>query len=418
MLAIVALPARSQSDSADIDWSGHLKYQAAYTRYPADSVFRQYAGSDALDHTLDSRFNFSAAPSGDSRWDFNVAYQLMGVYGDGRELPAAQTGLLGTAPLPSDRTRLFDLADTIEENDDYALVHRLDRFNAGYTGEKFVARFGRQAISWGNGLLFTPMDIFNPFDPTLFDKEYKTGDDMLYSQYLRDNGHDIQLVSVFRRDPSSRDVEAEQGSLAVKYHALLGSSEFGGSELDLLAASHYDDTVLGIGGNTALGGAVVSGDIVYTDTGENAYTSYVAGLSYSWVWWEKNFSGIAEFYHNDFGLSDINSATDLLARPDLLERIERGELYALGRDYLAMSVTVELTPLFLLTPNIFANLHDSSALVQLSAQYNWKQNLQWLFAASIPTGSDGSEFRGIRTGVTDQYFSYDAQVLAKLSWYF
>ena len=51
------------------------------------------------------------------------------------------------------------------KNKNASLV-RLDRISIGYTGEKTVLRFGRQAISWGNGLLFTPMDIFNPFDPT------------------------------------------------------------------------------------------------------------------------------------------------------------------------------------------------------------------------------------------------------------
>lgn len=395
------------------DWSGHLKYQAAYTNYSENSFFRDYVGGDALDHTLDSRFNFSASPDGDSRWDFNLAYQLMGLYGDSRELPAAQNNLFGSSALPSDRTRLFDLADTIDANEDYALSHRLDRFNIGYTGEKTVVRFGRQAVSWGNGLLFTPMDFFNPFDPTLFDKEYKTGDDMLYSQYLLDNGNDFQLVSVFRRDVTSRDVEAEESSLAIKYHAITG-----GSELDFLVASHFDDTVVGIGGNTALGGAVLSGDIVVTKTEQKTYTSYVAGLSYSWVAWQKNFSGIVEFYHNDFGLPDIGNITELMAQPELFERIERGELYTLGREYLAVSVTAELTPLLLLTPNLFINLEDSSSLFQLAAQYNWKQNAQWLFAASLPIGGAGTEFGGIDTGLPDRYFSYDGQVLAKLSWYF
>jgi len=37
-------------------------------------------------------------------------------------------------------------------------------------------------LSWGNGLVFSPMDIVNPFDPTAVDTEYKAGDDMLYGQ--------------------------------------------------------------------------------------------------------------------------------------------------------------------------------------------------------------------------------------------
>ena len=55
----------------------------------------------------------------------------------------------------------------------------------GFATDHVVMRFGRQAITWGNGLVFNAMDIFNPFDPAAVDKEYKTGDDMIYGQSSR-----------------------------------------------------------------------------------------------------------------------------------------------------------------------------------------------------------------------------------------
>ena len=61
-------------------------------------------------------------------------------------------------------------------------------------------KFGRQAITWGNGLFYAPMDLVNPFDPATIDTEYKAGDDMLYLQYLQDNGNDLQAAVVVRRD--------------------------------------------------------------------------------------------------------------------------------------------------------------------------------------------------------------------------
>ena len=59
-------------------------------------------------------------------------------------------------------------------------------------------RFGRQALSWGNGLFYAPMDLVNPFDPAAIDTEYKAGDDMLYLQYLQDSGNDLQAAVVVR----------------------------------------------------------------------------------------------------------------------------------------------------------------------------------------------------------------------------
>jgi hypothetical protein len=38
------------------------------------------------------------------------------------------------------------------------------------------------------------MDLVNPFDPASIDTEYKAGDDMLYVQYLQDNGNDMQAA--------------------------------------------------------------------------------------------------------------------------------------------------------------------------------------------------------------------------------
>ncbi len=140
-------------------------------------------------------------------------------------------------------------------------MHRLDRLSVGFTTERSAWRFGRQAISWGNGMVFTPMDVFNPFDPAAVDKEYKTGDDMLYGQYGFDNGNDLQGVAVVRRDPVTGQVEQDQSSLAFKYHGFLGMNEY-----DLLAAEHYGDRILGLGGNVALGGAVWRGDLTWTRT--------------------------------------------------------------------------------------------------------------------------------------------------------
>ncbi len=91
----------------------------------------------------------------------------------------------------------------------------------GYTGDKAVARFGRQALTWGNGMIYTPMDILNPFDPAAVDKEYKLGDDMLYGQYARDNGDDLQGVVVFRRNLETGDVDQDWSSFALKYHGFV-----------------------------------------------------------------------------------------------------------------------------------------------------------------------------------------------------
>ena len=237
--------------------------------------------------------------------------------------------------------------------------------NIGYTTERAAFRFGRQAVSWGNGMVFTPMDVFNPFDPAAVDTEYKSGDDMVYGQYLFDDGSDLQAVAVVRRNPVSGDVERKQASLAVKYHGFLGLNEY-----DLLAASHYDDLLLGLGGNLSIGGAVLRGDLTWTRTDLENVMSGVVSVSYSWTWGGTNVSGLLEYFRSGFGQAGgAYAPPDLLANPDLLRRLERGELYTLARNYLAASATLELTPLVLLTPTFLINLDDPSALGQIVMRY-------------------------------------------------
>jgi hypothetical protein len=115
-----------------------------------------------------------------------------------------------------------------------------------------VLRVGRQAITWGNGLSFSLMDIVNPFDPVTVNTEYKPGDAMIYSQILRDNANDIELVCVFRHDPQSDDPDASAATTAPKYHAIVGASEY-----DALAATNYEESTLAFSGNRSIGGAVL-----------------------------------------------------------------------------------------------------------------------------------------------------------------
>jgi hypothetical protein len=256
--------------------------------------------------------------------------------------------------------------------------------------------------------------VFNPFDPAAVDKEYKTGDDMLYGQYLFKNGNDMQGVGIVRRNPLTGQTESDQSSLAAKYHGFAGTNE-----VDLLAARHYGDSILGLGGILSVGGSVWRGDLTWTDTGDESVISGVASISYSWVLGGKNWSGLVEYYHNGFGLRGGDySLQNLAQHPELLKRIERGELFTLGRDYVVASATVELTPLFLLIPNIFVNLGDPSGLLQVVGQYDWKQDIQLLAAVNLPLGSDGTEYGGIDGPQSGTFFSSDAGMFAQFAWYF
>lgn len=370
LLAGVLLAAPVAADNSIFDFDGHTKLRIVGQSYPADSLFRDIAGSSSLDTIGELRLNLAAKSSG---WSFHADYQLLAIYSE--FLP------LG---LPNDDRRLFDLTKVITDGSKHAWLHRLDRFWAGYAGEKVVVRAGRQALSWGNGLYFHPLDLVNPFDPTTIDTEYKTGDDMVYAQYLRDNGDDVQAAAVFRRDPLTGERRSDQGTVAVKYHGFAGENEY-----DLLVGENLGNTVVGLGAVGSLGGAVVRGDLVVTDTDDETQVEFVTNVSYSWTWADRNVSGSAEYYRS-------------------------GE----DQDYFAGSLMVEMSPLWMLTPTLISNIDDPSALLQVVTQYSLGDNATFLGSLNLPLGGNGTEFGGPESGIPGRYLSFDIGLFAQLAWYF
>jgi hypothetical protein len=360
----------AHADDSPYEIGGHTKLRLVGQSYPDNSLFRDLAGSNSLDAAGELRLKFATRGE---QWSFHTDYQLLVLRS--QFLPVG---------LPDDDHRLFDLTKTLTTGEDSAGLHRLDRFWVAYTGEKIVAKLGRQALSWGNGLFFTPMDLVNPFDPTTIDTEYKTGDDMLYMQYLRDDGHDLQGAVVFRRNAVTGDVERDAGTLALKYHGFAGEREY-----DVLVAESYGDNVIGVGGAGSVGGAVWRGDLVVTDADDDTYVELVTNLSYSWAWGGKNASGMAEYYYDGF-----------------------------DRHYLAGSLTIEMSPLWTITPTVVSNINDPSAMLQIITSYSLADDMSFLGSLNVPLGASGTEYGGAESGIPNRYFSFDVGVFAQFAWYF
>jgi hypothetical protein len=398
LILVLAVPALAGAADGKTELGGHTKLRVVSQTYPSDSLFHDRFGSHTEDTQGGLRLNLTHRQNG---WTVDANYQLVALHGE-------------AFILPNDRRRYFDLTSVIERGSKSALVHRLDRLWVGYTSEKAVIRFGRQALSWGNGMFYQPMDLVNPFNPATVDTEYKAGDDMLYLQYLRDSGSDIQGAHVLRRDFLSGEASSDSATTAVKHHGFMGEGEF-----DVLLARHYQDDVLGFGASHALGGAQWGGDLVITDTDTDTYVQLSTNLSYSWIWHGKNMSGALEYHFNGLGQHPGHYDPQSLAEnADLLLRLARGESFALGRHYLAGSVMIEMTPLWSVSPTLLTNVSDPSGLLQLVSQYSLSDNMTLLGSLNIPLGSNGSEFGGIESGIEDRYLSNGAGVFAQLAWYF
>lgn len=402
-LFALVVPAGAFAD--DWQFGGHLKYQLTASEYSPENIFAIYGKPNPLDHYFDARLK---ADKKTDRWHYTVHYEVLGLYGDTIQTLKALPSLPGLSPVPNDDRRLLNLSQAFSINDRFAGVGRIDRLQASYTKNQLVLRIGRQAISWGNGLFFNPMDLVAPFSPTAISKEYKTGDDMVYGQWLYANGSDMQAVLLPRRNAGG-DVDDRESSYTLKYRGTAGTIGY-----DLLAAQHYNEPVIGIGLSGDWRGAVLRGDLV----DQSGTQSAILNASYSWTWGRHNVSGNIEYYRNGYGSADGNYSTALISTSPLGKRIARGEIFTAGRDYLAVGLAIELTPRLVTSPTWIHNLNDGSGILQSLFNYDWKQDMPLIFGFYLPYGSLGSEFGGIYTGTPGQYYAPGKTVFMQVAYYF
>ena len=395
--------------------SGQAKYFLSHSRYDADNVFAAAASRSPIDHHLNLRL--SANQRWGNRWDTVIHYTANALSADSIEAARSFSALptLAGYGSPNDDARLFNLTSVVSDQGKNLQAHRFDRLSVGYSETGYVFRFGRHAVSWGNGMIFQPMDIFNPFSPTTIDKEYKPGDDMAYLQNLLASGNDLQSVLIPRRDIASGDLRADESSLAMKYHHYTG----GGADMDFLAARHYGENLAGFGFAIDWQGAVIRGDLVNVWAAAGTTVSGVTSINYSWVWDGHNMSGYGEYFRNGYGISDGNySALALTANAALMSRISRREIFTLGKDYVAGGITIEATPRWLLNAALINNMNDNSWLAQWVANFDWQENWTVLAGTNLPFGAKGTEYGGIEGATSGEYIGGGKSMFLQIAHYF
>jgi hypothetical protein len=256
---------KSWYEAIDAEWGGHLKARGSASRFDQESIFAPVETGTYYDGNLEGRLK-SRLFFAD--WGYVEShYEAVLSGGDTRSKAAdletlfpglLEKGFLLNRPIEDDR-RFMDLTKTLEEGSDYILYHRLDRLFLALLPGWGTVRIGRQAVTWGNGLLFNPMDLFNPFSPTDVERDYKVGDDMIHAQFMASGIGDIQFLLVPRRNPATGNVESSSSSVAGKLHFPYGTTEF-----DVMMAQHYQDMVAGFGATGYLGNAAWRVDVTGT----------------------------------------------------------------------------------------------------------------------------------------------------------
>ena len=407
LLLLISL---SQVAWAEWSYSGHASLLLNQTLYEADDIPSIIGGgTDYKDIDSNLRLNLKRQWQD---WDFTVQYQVAVMTGDSIKLPASVSPF-SSGKLGSDAGRLWNLSSELRNDASGLWLHRLDRLNLGYTSGDWAVRVGRQAISWGNGISFHPLDIFNPFSPLSLDTEYKTGDDMVYLQRSLPQQRDLQIIYLPRRDTLSGVLDGSKDSLAMKLHSSTAQGDW-----DLLLARHYNEQVYGIAYVRNVTSAVWRTDINMTQLNDGRTAWFVdSNMDYSWNWFEHNFYGYVEWFHNSLG-QKVPDLIALASDTALLDRIQRGELYTLADNVFALGMMMELTPRWQTQFNLLHHPADGGAILHATLHHDWQQNASLLMGMSLPAGPRGSEYGGVYSEDAGAYFSSGQRLFLYVQYYY
>ncbi len=366
----------------------------------------------------DFRLRLKKSWESGAHWRLNATLLTEARHGGSVVLKRKQYADAPNLYIDPQRRNGFRFNHSFSDSGRHLLTQRIDRLTLSYSDPEWVVRVGRQALTWGTGLVFHPLDLLNPFPPNATDTRYKPGADMIYTQRLFASGADIQAVLVPRRNPVSSAIETRQSASGVKWHGFLGSQlQFG---VDLLLARDYQADTLALALSGMVGGSSWSVEALSTKqkTADRKNT-LLMNIQYAWVWAEKNYNGYLEFFHSGFGVTGSEHTLDNLP-VTLVERFSRGQVFTLSKNYLALGANIQWTARLTLKPLMMNNLNDRSVLWIGQAAYNLSQNTSLTVGIQWGMGKKRSEYGGgLKLSKNVEIFArIQNRIYARFSWYF
>ena len=352
---------------------------------PTDTAQAFVDGRLKLDWTLSDTISIEAhhvITAGTPQYQTQLQMELaqMGVEMEG----AASTMMTGVGLQAPEAVELsWRMEDT-----DLFLQGRTDRLFAQATVGQSTIRLGRQAISFGHGMVFNPMDLVQPFSIATIDNEYKAGIDALrVERYFGMAGQITGVVAY----AGSWDVE---GLTAV----LNANGTFGWTDISVFGGMVRSDRVIGTGVASSIGAVGLHSDVTLTipDSEEDPFVRLTTG---AFLRPFDTSSVTMEYYFQSLGADSAEKYLDF-AQSD---RYARGELWVMGQHYLSLAWAQEMTALSSASIAFIGNVVDASMLLSPSLSLSVSDDVQLVAGGFVGVGE-----RPKTTSVTEVLLNPDA----------
>ena len=369
-----------QSEEASLSLRGFTGLGAAYSRNPEAAAF--YDSREDLFWDLDQRLLVTANYRENSRFDLNLLQNIRATPNSG----------LSASPAGAERSGLLTWQQHASTNSEANLSVDTAAFH--YVQGNTEWSLGRQPVNLATTMYFSPNDFFAPFSAQTFYRAYKSGVDSGRAEVRLGNLAQLSLIGVLGYSPES-DTDAEwRNRPDWSRNSLLAR----------LAVNRHDWEWALLGGSVRdqrITGGSLQGEL-FDWLGVRAEGHYaaperegVAGGAEVSVGIEHRFANSLELrleqFHHGQGDSSREALNQALAAGNLREGYT-------GRDYTALGVSYEFSPLLTGQALLLVNWSDHSQLLSLNGVYSLSDEAELAVTLSLPkgkrpeNGSVGSEF--------------------------
>jgi hypothetical protein len=354
---------------------------AATNNYDFPPLFGDHAG-DGLSQSL-LRLTAAGHPLSWLRFELHGVQSLEYSTMDG----SGGLSLPGFASAPVTRYRALD-ASTNWAGAPLAARLWLDRCNLKLTLPFADLIIGRQAVNFSQAYFWSPLDVFLPFDPRQFDRDYKAGVDALRVDIPLGDFAGINLVAAAGRnllEPSDDALAATWYGSAVLARLFLN---LGGFDWSLQGGKVYGGYQIGGGFTGEVGPLQLRGELA------GFFAAAAPELASPWEGKEVFTSmsavlGIGHRFENSLNLQG-EYLYNGLADPDDLEtafyRQGQGLAYHASRHIVGVMASYEILPILTGSLAWIFSASDASCLFQPGLVYSVADEADLVAGAMIALG--------------------------------
>jgi hypothetical protein len=216
------------------------------------------------------------------------------------------------------------------------------------------------------------MDLFNPINPASYYKIEKDGADAVSAKYAFGNFTDLNVVF----NPQEK---IKNSNYAFRFR-----TNFAEYDMSVIGG-YFDRRIVGgldFAGNLFDAGVRGEGIIsVNKDSTEDNFVKFILGIDNQFT---PKLYALAEYHYNGEGKTDRNSYD--------FERLAKGEIQNLSRNYICLSAMYQLNALTNITLTDISNLNDGSGFVNAVLSFAAKEFLTLNLGSQITYGSMESEY--------------------------